>query len=100
MQKLITRRNLLLLSLCFLAAVVGCSKGEKEATMEDKGRVKLAYVEWSSEVASTNVMRVVLENQGYDVTITPVSAAAMWQSVASGDADGMVAAWLPTTHGH
>jgi glycine betaine/proline transport system substrate-binding protein len=37
---------------------------------------------------------------GYRVRITPVSAAAMWQSVASGDTDGMVAAWLPTTHGH
>jgi len=24
----------------------------------------------------------------------------MYQGLASGDADGMVAAWLPTTHGH
>lgn len=64
-----------------------------------KGSVKLVYVEWSSEVASTNVVRAVLENLGYKVKILPVSAAAMWQSVATGDADGMVAAWLPTTHG-
>jgi glycine betaine/proline transport system substrate-binding protein len=37
---------------------------------------------------------------GYDVDMIPVSAAAMWQGIASGDADAMVAAWLPTTHGH
>jgi len=64
----------------------------------DKGRVELVYVEWTSAVASTNVVRAVLENLGYDVKILPVSAAAMWQAVGSGDADGMVAAWLPTTH--
>ncbi|WP_296703541.1 glycine betaine ABC transporter substrate-binding protein [Thiocapsa sp. UBA6158] len=66
----------------------------------DKGKVELAYVEWSSEVASTNLIKAVLEDMGYDVKITPVSAAAMWQAVGSGDVDGLVAAWLPTTHNH
>lgn len=69
-------------------------------TAADKGEIELAYVEWSSEVASTNVVRVVLENMGYKVKITPVSAAAMWQAVGTGDADALVAAWLPTTHEH
>lgn len=63
--------------------------------------VELAYVEWSSEVASTNVVRAVLqERMGYDCDIIPVSAAAMWQAVSTGDVAGLVAAWLPTTHGH
>jgi glycine betaine/proline transport system substrate-binding protein len=70
------------------------------ATAADKGEVELTYVEWSSEVASTNVIKTVLERQGYEVDMTSVSASAMWQGVASGDADGMVAAWLPSTHGH
>lgn len=65
---------------------------------ESKGTVHLAYVEWSSEVASTNVMRVLLEKAGYDVKMTSLAAAAMWQAVASGDADALLAAWLPTTH--
>lgn len=30
--------------------------------------------------------------------MTSLSAAAMWQAVATGDADAIVAAWLPTTH--
>lgn len=66
----------------------------------NKGKVELIYVEWSSEVASTNVVKAVLEQLNYDVEMTPVGAAAMWQGVASDDADGLVAAWLPTTHGH
>lgn len=67
---------------------------------ENKGKVKLVYVEWASEVVSTNVIKVVLEDIGYQVKIIPVSAAAMWESIAGGDADGLVAAWLNTTHGH
>jgi glycine betaine/proline transport system substrate-binding protein len=67
----------------------------------DKDQVELAYVEWSSEVASTNVVKAVLqEEMGYACEITPVSAAAMWQAVASGDVDGFVSAWLPTTQSH
>lgn len=65
-----------------------------------KGKVELVYVEWTSEVVSTNVIKVVLESLGYNVKIIPVSAAAMWQAVASNDADGLVAAWLETTHAH
>lgn len=85
-----------------LLLVTGCSQdaGQSDTSSKAKPTVELAYVEWSSEVASTNVVRVVLEQLGYKVETTPVSAAAMWQAVASGDADAMVAAWLPTTHGH
>lgn len=64
-----------------------------------KGKVKLAYVEWDCATASTHVMKAVLEDLGYDVEVIPVAAAAMWQSIAFGDADGMTTAWLPTTHG-
>lgn len=70
---------------------------EKDKT---KGTVELVYVEWDSEVASAHVIRVVLEELGYQVKMFAVSAAAMWQAVASGDKDALVAAWLPTTHGH
>ncbi|MGI6227260.1 MAG: glycine betaine ABC transporter substrate-binding protein [Peptococcales bacterium] len=63
-------------------------------------KVELVYVEWASEIASTNVVRAVLQEKlGYNVEIISVGAAAMWQGVATGDVDGMVAAWLPVTHG-
>lgn len=103
--------SLLIASAALLALVfAGCTQQEEAQTEtkeakkkqeQKKETVELAYVEWSSEVASTNVVKAVLqEKMGYDVKITAVSAAAMWQSIASGDYDGMVAGWLPTTHGH
>lgn len=63
-----------------------------------KGTIHLSYVEWDTEVASTNVIAEVLRQEGYDVQLTPLDMTVMWQSVANGETDGMVAAWLPTTH--
>ncbi|WP_163559879.1 glycine betaine ABC transporter substrate-binding protein [Halomonas sp. NO4] len=95
MNKHVLNRRIRLAGLA-LAAGTGLAAGAAQA--QDKGNVHLAYVEWSSEVASTNVVRAVLEQQGFEVEMTSLSAAAMWQAVATGDADAIVAAWLPTTH--
>ncbi len=65
----------------------------------DGKSIELVYVEWDTEVASTHVVGKVLEDLGYDVTVTPLDNAVMWQSVANGESDAMVAAWLPATHG-
>ncbi|HSP31133.1 MAG TPA: glycine betaine ABC transporter substrate-binding protein [Halomonas sp.] len=65
---------------------------------EEKGTINLAYVEWSSEVASTNVIAAALEQAGYEVELTSLSAAAMFQALSTSDTDAIVAAWLPTTH--
>ncbi|MGM0785119.1 MAG: glycine betaine ABC transporter substrate-binding protein [Pseudomonadota bacterium] len=93
-KQLLNRR----IRIASLALVAGAGLAAGTAQAQDKGSVHLAYVEWSSEVASTNVVRAVLEQQGFEVEMTSLSAAAMWQAVASGDADAIVAAWLPTTH--
>lgn len=68
------------------------NKNKKEA-------ISLSYVEWDTEVASTNVIAEVLKQEGFDVTITPLDNAIMWESIANGESDAMVAAWLPNTHG-
>ncbi|MDY0189849.1 MAG: glycine betaine ABC transporter substrate-binding protein [Desulfuromonas sp.] len=70
-----------------------------QPALASKGKVKLVYVEWSCATASANVVKAVLEEKlGYDVKLLPVAAAAMWQAVATGAADGFTTAWLPTTH--
>ncbi len=63
-----------------------------------KAPVRIATVEWSDSIVATNILAAVLKQMGHEVTLIPVSGAAMWQAVATGDADCMVAAWLPTTH--
>jgi len=64
----------------------------------DGDEIKLAYVAWDSEIASTNVMSSVLTSLGYDVTMLQVEAGPMWTAVADGSADASLAGWLPLTH--
>lgn len=92
-----TLNNRIRLASIAMLAGTGLAAGSL-AHAQDQGTVNLAYVEWSSEVASTNVMAVVLEQAGFDVEMTSLSAAAMFQALSTGDADAIVAAWLPTTH--
>lgn len=80
-----------------MAAVAAVALTAGTADAQGK-KVKLAYVEWSDAVVATNVLKIALEKKGYEVTIVPLAAAAMWQAVATDQADAMVAAWLPATH--
>ncbi|MED3574696.1 glycine betaine ABC transporter substrate-binding protein [Cytobacillus praedii] len=60
--------------------------------------IKLVFVAWDTEIASTNVIGKVLEQNRYDVTLSQVEVGPMFAGVANGSVDGMVGAWLPTTH--
>ncbi|MCC5909009.1 MAG: glycine betaine ABC transporter substrate-binding protein [Clostridiaceae bacterium] len=71
---------------------------EVEEAVEEKGSVEIGYVAWDCAIASTHVMKTVLEDAGYDVTLTDASGALLYQELASGDLDFMTTAWLPYTH--
>lgn len=76
-----------------VAVLAGCTNGGGSKS------IKLAYVAWDSEIASTNVVKEVLESKlGYQVEMLQVDAGPMWAGIADGSADAMVAAWLPSTH--
>ncbi|MFD0617612.1 glycine betaine ABC transporter substrate-binding protein [Paenibacillus sp. GCM10027629] len=61
--------------------------------------IKIGYVAWDSEIASTNLLKYVLETKlGYKVNALQVEAGPMFTGVANGDVDVSAAAWLPLTH--
>lgn len=105
------RKNLLLTLtaiMMFTVVLAGCASNENENKAENKGNTKtekareitLAYVAWDSEIASTNVVKEVLESKlNYEVEMLQVDAGPMYVGIADGSADAMVAAWLPSTHG-
>lgn len=78
-----------------LAALPATTASAAEA--QGKQDITLGYVAWADQLASTNALKVVLEDQGYRVKATSLSAAFMWQGLAQGKLD-MISAWLPTTH--
>ncbi len=66
---------------------------------QDKPVVKLAYVDWSSSIASAHLVQAVLQERlGYRVQLVRLDAGEMWQAVAEGRADALLSAWLPVTH--
>lgn len=84
--------GLFLLVIMMVSVIAGCSSTSNE-------KVKLAYVAWDSEIASSYVVKEVLESKlGATVEMLQVDAGPMWAGVADGSADAMVAAWLPSTH--
>lgn len=77
--------------LCFLGFITTAEAAQKKVT--------LVYVEWDCAAATSYLAKAAMEEKlGVSVELLPVSAAAMWASVASGDADATLAAWLPVTH--
>ncbi|WPL18846.1 Glycine betaine/carnitine transport binding protein GbuC precursor [Thiorhodovibrio winogradskyi] len=61
--------------------------------------VRIAYVDWSSSVASANLICAVLrERLGQDCLLVETTAENMWRQVADGEADALLSAWLPDTH--
>ena len=74
------------------------SEWTKDIAQADGEKVKIISTPWDSEFASSSVVKLVLEGLGYEVEVTPVDPAIMFQAIASGEGDVTVAPWLPTTH--
>ncbi len=95
------KRKLKILSVLMMLAVLvmvsGCADQDPTVDM-GTDEATIGYVLWDGEIASTNVMKVVLEEAGYDVDIIAVDAGAMYQGLADGHFDFITSAWLPQTH--
>ncbi|MCR1898546.1 glycine betaine ABC transporter substrate-binding protein [Irregularibacter muris] len=86
---------ILFVSMLLLIAITGCTTGGEKS----KGTVKLGYVNWAEGVAMTNLAQAVLEDKmDYEVDITMADAAPIFTSVAKGNYDAFLDAWLPITH--
>ncbi|MCF1676838.1 MAG: glycine/betaine ABC transporter [Tetragenococcus halophilus] len=62
--------------------------------------IELVTMPWEAEQASAAVMEQVLSDYGYDVTVTEVDPAILFESIAGDSADASVAPALPVTQGH
>ncbi|WP_059103070.1 glycine betaine ABC transporter substrate-binding protein [Shouchella shacheensis] len=67
----------------------GVQEGNGEA-------VELVLVNWADAEAATNMASVMLQDLGYEPTLTEVTINAMYEALASESADAMLASWLPS----
>lgn len=88
-----------------LIAMTACNGGQnadqkdgENDGAEEKGAVEILYPNWAEGIAFTNLAKAALDAKGYDVTITPIEPGPIYASLAKGDADLFLDAWLPHTH--
>jgi len=93
-------KNLVYLCIGFLVVasvlVAGCT-GDGGTQSPEQKSISIGYVLWDSEIASTNVIKQVFEKAGYDVAITAVDTAPLFEGLAQGSVDCSVSGWLPVT---
>lgn len=61
-------------------------------------QIDFGYVDWAEGVAMVHVVQKVLEDEGYNVNLKRSDAAPLFSSLAKGDSDVFLEAWLPVTH--
>ncbi len=72
-------------------------EGDKNGA-ESKETVQMLYPNWAEGIAFTHLAKVALEEKGYEVDIKPIEPGPIYASLAKGDADLFLDAWLPHTH--
>lgn len=96
----------LALVLILSVALTACgtsSGGNKNASGSNgtplgKKNITIPFVAWAGTIARTHLMKAVLEDAGYNVTLTQVQPGAMYAGTAGGSGDFFMAGWLPLTH--
>src|SRR5690625_1141922 len=63
------------------------SEWTKSVADVDGVEIEFASTPWDSDRAASEVLKEVMEQKGFDVKITTVDVAIVFQSVATGDAD-------------
>lgn len=61
----------------------------------DGETIELGYVNWDTELSSTNVVALMLEELGYTVELTPLDMGIAFESLSEGEIDCLLIAWLP-----
>ncbi|RBW68943.1 glycine/betaine ABC transporter [Bacillus taeanensis] len=93
----------LLLALSFALAACSSNENAGENTennneaVEEKGELVFGYNNWSENIAVTNMWKILLEEQGYEVELKSMEKSPVWAGIAGGDLDVAAEVWLPIT---
>jgi glycine betaine/proline transport system substrate-binding protein len=80
-----------------LLVAAGCG-GRQAQTGQESKTINIGYIAWDEDIAVSNLYKVLLEQRGYKVRLTPLEAGPVYAGLAQGNIDLFLDAWLPSTH--
>lgn len=89
---------LVLLLLATVGVILaGCGGGGEGSAAGENKTLKLGYIEWDENVANSNLIKIVAEEDlGYEeVELQLADVGPVFQGVANGDTDAFLDAWMP-----
>lgn len=103
-----TKKYRLILSLVLTAilavstfGLAGCSSDaadDGDAAVESKGTIHIGWIPWDEDIAVTYLWKQILEDEGYEVELTQLDVAPVYDGLGNADLDLFFDAWLPVTH--
>lgn len=63
----------------------------------DKGDIRIGLNNWAENIAVSNMWKILLEERGYDVTLTSAGKSVIYSGVASDSIDMGLEVWMPKT---
>ncbi|WP_026690143.1 glycine betaine ABC transporter substrate-binding protein [Alteribacter aurantiacus] len=75
---------------------VGTDGGVEEST-EEKGEIVIGRNNWAENIAVSNMWKILLEEEGYEVDIQSMDKAPVWLGISRGELDIAPEVWLPNT---
>lgn len=79
-----------------LVVLVACGD-ESEGDTEEKGSISIGMNNWAENIAVSNMWKIILEEEGYDVTLENVEKAILYEGLANEDIDIGMEIWMPIT---
>ena len=74
------------------------NEGNDQTNASGTAEIKVGMVNWAEDIAVSHLWKVILEEEGYKVSLHQLDAAPLYTGLANGDLDVFLDAWLPITH--
>ncbi|HSI67253.1 MAG TPA: glycine betaine ABC transporter substrate-binding protein [Planococcus sp. (in: firmicutes)] len=88
-----------ILVVLFAAVLTACGSADGETgsseTAESDQELTIGQVNWSENIAVTNMWKVILEEKGYDVKLNLLNMGVTMMALDSGEIDASLEIWLP-----
>ena len=89
----------------FLSLVIvlgACNNNNQDDTSnieetEKKGEIVIGRNNWAENIAVSNMWKVLLEEEGYEIEIRAMDKAPVWLGISRGELDLAPEVWLPNT---